>query len=50
MTAATFRTSRPDSWTQPRPFSDANTRRHIHGPLLPMDDTAPSLWRRLLRA
>ena len=50
MTAATYRTSRPDPWTQPRPFSDASLRRHVHGPLRPMDAAELPFWRRLIGA
>ncbi|MEE4537045.1 MAG: hypothetical protein V2J51_00945 [Erythrobacter sp.] len=41
-----FHTSRPDSWTAPRPFSDATMRRRKHGPILPLEQ--PSLLERLL--
>lgn len=46
MSSLTFRSSRPDSWTSPRPYSDASLRRLIHGPIRPMEE--PSLWKRLL--
>lgn len=46
MASLSFRSSRPDSWTQPRPHSDASMRRHIHGPIQPM--TPLTLWERIL--
>jgi hypothetical protein len=47
MSSLTFRSSRPDSWTSPRPYSDASLRRHIHGPIQPM--TQPTLFERIFR-
>jgi len=47
MSSLIFRSSRPDRWTSPRPYSDASLRRHIHGPIQPMEK--PSLLERLLR-
>lgn len=29
--------SRPDSWLEPRPYTDPELRRHKHGKLLPME-------------
>jgi hypothetical protein len=46
MSSLTFRSSRPDCWTSPRPYSDASLRRRAHGPIQPME--RPSLWQRLL--
>ena len=43
----TFRTSRPDNWTQPRGNSGLS-REHVHGKLLPMEEPRRSWWRRLL--
>jgi hypothetical protein len=37
MSSATFRSSRPDQWVEPRPYCDATLRRHIHGPIVPME-------------
>ena len=36
MTSLTYRSSRPDSWTSPRPYQDANLRRMTNGPIQPM--------------
>lgn len=48
VSSATFRSSRPDHWVEPRPYSDATLRRHIHGPVLPME--RPGLLARLFGA
>lgn len=45
MSAVTFRTSRPDHWTSPRPFADASLRFAKHGKIQPMDQ--PGFWQRL---
>ena len=45
MSALSFRSSRPDAWVQPRPYTDASARYAKHGPILPMDE--PSLLERL---
>ncbi|MCB2050738.1 MAG: hypothetical protein KDE63_04835 [Novosphingobium sp.] len=37
MSSPTYRSSRPDSWTMPRPYSDASLRFRKHGPIEPMD-------------
>jgi hypothetical protein len=42
-----YRGSRPDSWTMPRPHTDASLRYHKHGPIQPMDEERGFL-RRLL--
>jgi len=47
MFSPTFRSSRPDSWTMPRPHRDASLRYMTHGPILPMEE--PSLLERLFR-
>ncbi len=47
MSSLTFRSSRPDNWTSPRPYSDASLRRHIHGRIQPMEK--PTLLQRLFR-
>ena len=36
--AKIFRSSRPDSWSQPRPYRDATYRYMSHGPILPMEE------------
>lgn len=38
MSSGSFRSSRPDNWNSPRPYSDASTRYMKHGPILPMDE------------
>ncbi len=38
MSAMRFRSSNPDSWTQPRPHRDASLRYHMHGPIMPMEE------------
>ena len=38
MSAHTYRSSRPDTWVQPRPYSDASARFAKHGAVLPMDE------------
>ena len=34
--------SRPDSWLQPRPYTDPSLRRMKHGRILPLDEPAAS--------
>lgn len=46
MISYTFRSSRPDNWTDPRPWTDASLRYQKHGPVQPME--RPSLWQRLM--
>ncbi len=48
MSAHSYRSSRPDGWVQPRPYSDASSRFMKHGPILPMD--RPGLFARLFGA
>lgn len=48
MSSLTFRSSRPDAWTQPRPHRDASLRRMTHGPIQPMHQ--PSWLERLFGA
>lgn len=36
MSSMTFRSSRPDRWTSPRPYSDATMRHMAYGPIQPM--------------
>lgn len=38
--------SRPDSWLQPKPYSDASLRQMKHGKILPMEEE-PNPKRRL---
>lgn len=38
MSSLIYRSSRPDQWAQPRPYSDASLRFYKHGPILPMDE------------
>jgi hypothetical protein len=45
MSSQTFRSSRPDRWTMPRPYSDASLRHRTHGAIQPME--RPSLLQRL---
>lgn len=45
MASLTYRSSRPDGWTMPRPHRDPSLRRHIHGPILPMEE--PGFFARL---
>lgn len=45
MSGLTFRSSRPDGWTQPRPFRDASLRHQMFGPIRPMEE--PGLFQRL---
>ena len=46
MSAYTFRSSRPDRWVSPRPYSDASLRAQTYGPVQPME--APGLAERLI--
>lgn len=41
-----FRSSRPDGWISPRPYSDPSYRAMSHGKILPMHE--PSFLDRLL--
>lgn len=45
MSSLNYRSSRPDSWTSPRPRSDPSQRRLIHGRIVPMDEDRGFLWR-----
>ncbi len=36
--ARIFRSSRPDSWSSPRSYSDATYRAMSHGKILPMEE------------
>ena len=37
MSSLSYRTSRPDGWTVPRPYRDPSLRHMIHGPIQPME-------------
>ncbi len=45
MTELSYRSSRPDGWSVPRPHSDPSLRRLKHGPIRPMHQ--PGLFERL---
>ena len=45
MFTPSYRSSAPDRWTQPRPFSDASVRFMKHGAIRPMSE--PSFLQRL---
>ncbi len=45
MASQSFRSSRPDGWTMPRPYHDASMRYMKHGPILPMEE--PGFFARL---
>jgi hypothetical protein len=38
MSAYTFRSSRPDRWISPRPYSDASLRAATYGRVQPMEE------------
>ena len=38
MSSLSFRSSRPDTWTQPRPYRDPSLRYMQHGPIQPMEE------------
>lgn len=46
MSLKSYRSSSPDPWSVPRPYSDASLRMLKHGRVLPMEDQ-PGLLRRL---
>lgn len=46
MTHHSYRSSRADNWTSPRPYSDANLRLMKHGKVRPMRE--PTWLQRLL--
>lgn len=48
MSAHTFRSSRPDRWVSPRPYSDASLRAQTYGRVQPME--TPSFAERLMAA
>ncbi len=48
MSSLTYRSSRPDRWVQPKPYSDSSMRLHHHGRILPMEQ--PGFFARLFGA
>ncbi|QNE04644.1 hypothetical protein [Croceicoccus marinus] len=48
MYTPSYRTSSPDRWTLPRPYSDASQRFMKFGAVQPMHE--PTLWQKLFRA
>ena len=38
MSSLSFRSSRPDRWSSPKPYSDASLRYKHHGKIIPMDE------------
>jgi len=49
MTTSSYRSSRPDRWTAPRPSSDPWQRYIKYGPIQPMDEDRGLLWRLFVR-
>ena len=47
MFTPSYRSSSPDRWTHPRPYTDASQRYAKFGALQPMD--RPGFWQRLIR-
>jgi hypothetical protein len=45
MSSFSYRSSRPDKWTQPRAYRDPSIRYMMHGPIQPMEQ--PTLLQRL---
>ncbi len=45
MSVRCFRSSRPDTWSVPRPYSDPNLRLMKHGSVRPMEEEDGILWR-----
>lgn len=43
--STSFRSSRPDAWADPRPYSDASLRRMTYGRVQPMKEEAGFLSR-----
>lgn len=46
MTRHSIRSSRPDHWTSPRPYSDPSLRALAYGPIRPMHE--PGWWERAI--
>ena len=38
MSSLSFRSSRPDRWSSPKPYSDASLRMKHHGKIIPMEE------------
>jgi len=45
MSSFSYRSSRPDTWVQPRAYRDASIRYMAHGPIQPMEE--PGFFQRL---
>ena len=45
MSSLSFRSSRPDRWLQPKPYSDTSLRYRMHGRIQPMEE--PGFFARL---
>ncbi|BBI20040.1 hypothetical protein EKJ_08870 [Qipengyuania flava] len=45
MSSMSFRSSHPDRWAQPKPYTDSSLRYHMHGKILPMEK--PGFFARL---
>ena len=43
MSSRQYRSSKPDQWTLPRPYTDASLRYMKHGPIVPLDEPGFSL-------
>ncbi|WFL76854.1 hypothetical protein P7228_12735 [Altererythrobacter arenosus] len=50
MSQFSFRSSQPDRWSAPRPYSDPTLRRMHYGPIRPMHEPRGFLSRLLGRA
>ena len=50
MSSQMYRSSRPDSWNQPRPYTDASLRFQKNGRVLPMEEDRPGFFARMLGA
>lgn len=49
MATRCFRSSRPDGWTLPRPYSDPSARLRTYGPVQPLREGPGILGRLLFR-
>ena len=49
MIPTSYRSSRADSWSIPRPHTDPNLRYLKYGPIRPMDEDRSLLWRLFAR-
>ena len=47
MSSQMFRSSRPDSWNQPRAYTDSSLRFQKHGKVQPMESDRPGFLARL---